>query len=109
MRVANIDIEKTWPASPLADGINHYLKPHPVAVRSCVEVDAAFITSMIDHHQGAIDMAELAESRAEHDEIKQLSQDIIRAQEADIARMHDWQQEWGYDDSMDMGSGPPRR
>ena len=73
------------------------------------DFDAAFITSMIDHHQGAIDMAELAESRAEHDEIKQLSQDIIRAQEAEIARMHDWQQEWGYDDSMDMGSGPPRR
>jgi uncharacterized protein (DUF305 family) len=73
------------------------------------DFDAAFITSMIDHHQGAIDMAELAESRAEHDEIKQLSRDIIRAQEAEIAQMHDWQQEWGYDDSMDMGSRPLRR
>lgn len=73
------------------------------------DFDAAFITSMIDHHQGAIDMAELAESRAEHEEIKQLSRDIIRAQEAEIAQMHDWRQKWGYEDSMDMGSGPLRR
>ena len=77
--------------------------------RSGDDFDAAFITAMIDHHQGAIDMAELAESRAEHDEIKQLSQAIIRAQEGEIAQMHDWQREWGYDDSMDMGSAPPRR
>jgi uncharacterized protein (DUF305 family) len=73
------------------------------------DFDAAFITAMIDHHQGAIDMAELAESRAGHDEIKQLSQDIIRAQEAEIAQMQDWQQEWGYDDSMHMGSTRLRR
>ena len=72
------------------------------------DFDAAFIAAMIDHHQGAIDMAELAESRAEHDEIKQLSQAIIRAQEGEIAQMHDWQREWGYDDSMDMGSAPLR-
>lgn len=77
--------------------------------RSGDDFDAAFITAMIDHHQGAIDMAELAESRAEHDEIKQLSQAIIRAQEGEIAQMHDWQREWGYDDSMDMGSAPLRR
>jgi uncharacterized protein (DUF305 family) len=73
------------------------------------DFDAAFITAMVDHHQGAIDMAELAGSRAEHDEIKQLSQAIIRAQEGEIAQMHDWQREWGYYDSMDMGSAPLRR
>jgi uncharacterized protein (DUF305 family) len=73
------------------------------------DFDAAFITAMIAHHQGAIDMAELAESRAEHDEIRQLSRAIIRAQEGEIAQMHDWQREWGYDDSMDMGSAPIRR
>jgi uncharacterized protein (DUF305 family) len=73
------------------------------------DFDAAFITAMIAHHQGAIDMAELAESRAEHDEIRQLSRAIIRAQEGEIAQMHDWRREWGYDDSMDMGSAPLRR
>ena len=73
------------------------------------DFDAAFITAMIDHHQGAIDMAELAESRAQHDEIKQLSAEIIRAQEAEIAQMEHWRHDWGYDDSMDMGAAPLRR
>ena len=62
------------------------------------DFDAAFITAMIEHHEGAIDMAKLAETRAEHDEIKQLSQDIITAQEGEIAEMKQWQQDWGYDD-----------
>jgi uncharacterized protein (DUF305 family) len=44
-------------------------------------------------------MAKLAETRAEHDDIKQLSQDIITAQEGEIAEMKKWQQQWGYDDS----------
>ena len=77
------------------------------------DFDAAFISAMIEHHEGAIDMAELAESRAEHDEIKQLSQDIIRAQEGEISQMQNWQREWGYTDEdadhdMDMGSAPLR-
>lgn len=65
------------------------------------DFDATFIASMVEHHQGAIDMAELAESRAKHDEVKQLSQDIISAQEREMAQMRQWQQQWGYDDSMD--------
>jgi hypothetical protein len=70
------------------------------------DFDAAFITAMIEHHEGAIEMAELADSRAEHDEINELSQDIIRAQEAEIAQMRDWQTAWGYQDdgSHDMGA-----
>ena len=92
-----------------AGGITMTEMSEDLTDRSGDDFDAAFITAMIDHHQGAIDMAELAESRAEHDEIKQLSQAIIRAQEGEIAQMHDWQREWGYDDSMDMGSAPLRR
>ena len=63
--------------------------------------DAAFITSMIEHHQGAIDMARLAESRAKHAEIKELAREIISAQEGEIAQMERWQREWGYDSMTD--------
>jgi uncharacterized protein (DUF305 family) len=49
--------------------------------------DAAFITDMTAHHQGAIDMAKLAQKRAEHSEIKQLANDIVSAQKAEIAVM----------------------
>lgn len=61
------------------------------------DYDKAFIEMMIAHHKGAVEMAELSEQRAEHDEIKQLSQEIIAAQEKEIADMKQWQLDWGYD------------
>lgn len=63
------------------------------------DFDAAFINAMIEHHEGAIGMAELAETRAEHQQISQLAQEVIAAQEGEISQMKQWQQEWGYDDS----------
>lgn len=60
------------------------------------EFDKAFIEIMIDHHQGAIDMANLAKLQAEHQEIKTLSEDIIEAQTSEIEEMRSWQNSWGY-------------
>jgi uncharacterized protein (DUF305 family) len=60
------------------------------------EFDKAFIEQMIPHHQGAIDMAELALKNAEHQEIKDLAQEIIKAQETEINMMRGWQSSWGY-------------
>jgi uncharacterized protein (DUF305 family) len=58
--------------------------------------DAAFIENMIMHHQAAVDMARLSNERAKHDEIKQLSKDIISAQEKEISQMKEWQHAWNY-------------
>lgn len=60
------------------------------------DFDENFVAMMIAHHQGAIDMAKLAEGRAKHDEVKQLSKDIISAQTKEIQDMMKWQQAWGY-------------
>lgn len=66
------------------------------------EFDKAFIASMIAHHEGAVDMAELSANNAKHDEIKALSNDIIAAQEKEITAMKQWQMDWGYSStSMD--------
>lgn len=51
---------------------------------------------MIEHHQGAIDVARLATQSAKHEEIRALSEQIISAQAAEIAQMRAWQQAWGY-------------
>lgn len=61
------------------------------------DYDKAFIEMMIAHHEGAVDMAELSAERAKHDEIKQLSQEIILAQEKEISDMKQRQLDWGYD------------
>lgn len=60
------------------------------------DYDKAFISYMIEHHQAAVDMAKLSEKNAKHEEIKQLSRNVIEAQENEIANMRQWQQNWGY-------------
>lgn len=60
------------------------------------EFDKLFIELMIAHHEGAVDMAELAESRALHEEIRSLSKAIISAQTQEILEMRQWYSDWGY-------------
>lgn len=59
-----------------------------------VEVDKHFIEQMIPHHEDAIAMAEMALVRAEHPEIKNLAQDIIESQTAEIEQMRGWYKSW---------------
>lgn len=60
------------------------------------EFDKAFIEMMIEHHQGAINMANLIPDRAKHAEIKTLGQAIVTAQTKEITDMKQWQTSWGY-------------
>lgn len=60
------------------------------------EFDKAFMEEMIQHHQGAIDMAKLIETNGKHDELKKLGQDILSAQSKEIDMMQTWQSDWGY-------------
>ena len=48
--------------------------------------DAAFVDSMVPHHEGAVEMAEVGLDNAEHEEIRQLSQNIIESQRAEIKK-----------------------
>jgi len=55
--------------------------------------DERFIDAMVPHHQGAVEMAEVALENAEHEEIKQLSEDIVSTQEAEIEELKGIKQE----------------
>ena len=44
------------------------------------DADVTFATEMIPHHQQAVEMAELAADRAQSPEVRQLAEDIERAQ-----------------------------
>ena len=46
--------------------------------------DAAFVDAMVPHHEGAVEMAEVALQNAEHEEIRVLAREIIDAQRAEI-------------------------
>lgn len=56
--------------------------------------DKAFLSEMIVHHQGAVVMAQQALASSKHQEIKDLAQKIIDAQNAEIAQMQSWQTSW---------------
>lgn len=51
------------------------------------ETDGAFIIEMTDHHEAAIEMAQIATERAEHPEVQQLAQKIITSQGSEIQEM----------------------
>lgn len=57
-------------------------------------VDATFIEGMIPHHEGAIEMANLALLNAKTNEVKNLSKDIISSQQKEIDEMKAWYKEW---------------
>lgn len=56
--------------------------------------DTAFLSEMIVHHEGAVEMAKLALTNAKHQEIKDLASAIITAQNKEIAEMKGWSKGW---------------
>ncbi len=58
------------------------------------DFDIAFMSQMITHHQGAIDMAEQTLKVAKHPETKQEAQKVVDAQTKEIAQMEGWLRDW---------------
>jgi len=56
--------------------------------------DVQFIDMMVPHHQGAVEMAHVAELRAQRPELKAMAADVINGQAAEIERMRTWRAAW---------------
>ena len=56
--------------------------------------DRAFIDAMLPHHQSAIEMAQEARTRAQHQEIKDLAGRIVTGQQREIDQMRAWRAQW---------------
>lgn len=71
------------------------------------EFDQLFIDMMAPHHEGAVEMAKIAQERAEHAEIKAMADAIIAGQQEEIAMMKDWRKQWyGSSDTPPMDAMP---
>lgn len=58
------------------------------------EFDKAFLSEMIMHHEGAVQMAKSALQNAKHQEIKDMANAIVSAQTIEINKMKGWQKSW---------------
>ena len=61
---------------------------------SGADFEKMFLSMMIEHHQGAVEMANLVPDRAKHQELKDLGGNIIRSQSKEIKDMTGWLQSW---------------
>lgn len=59
-----------------------------------VSFDLKFIDTMSAHHQDALDMAKLAETKASHAELRTMAVDMQKAQKAEIDQMAGWRNAW---------------
>ena len=56
--------------------------------------EMSFLTQMIQHHRGAIEMAKMVPSRTKRPELNQLATSIIAAQEQEIGQLTQWLKDW---------------
>ncbi len=58
------------------------------------DYDLRFIDAMIPHHEGAVVMAKAVLKNSQRPELKKLANEIIQAQEKEIAEMKKWRKAW---------------
>lgn len=100
--VAALTFEK--PATQTSD-VSMNSMTEDLRSKSGDDYDKAFITHMIAHHESALDMAKLSQVQAKHQEIKKLSEEIVRNQAAEIEQLKQWQTDWGYAATGDESHG----
>jgi uncharacterized protein (DUF305 family) len=69
--------------------------------------DQQFVDMVVPHHQGAVEMAGIAQRRGEHAEVKRMAADILRSQSTEIDQMKAWRKQWfGSDQTPPMDKMP---
>lgn len=69
------------------------------------DADVMFAQMMIPHHEQALEMAKLADGRAQDAQIKKLVAAIEQAQDPEIQKMKAWLKGWGKPESAAAGHG----
>jgi uncharacterized protein (DUF305 family) len=69
------------------------------------DADVTFAQGMIPHHEQAIEMAQMAEERAEDSRVLDLASRIEAAQQPEIETLSGWLENWGVEEAGGMDHG----
>ncbi|GLZ79221.1 lipoprotein [Actinorhabdospora filicis] len=86
-------------------GMDHGASPQTSSTQGFNSADVMFAQMMIPHHQQALEMATLAETRASDPEVKQLAAAIKSAQDPEITTLKGWLTTWGQPLEASMSHG----
>jgi uncharacterized protein (DUF305 family) len=91
-----MDWYKTSPKEVANEKADKEMKPHMsmLQAKKDADFDKAFLEMMPKHHHMAVEMAEQAESKATHPELKELASKIAKDQQAEIKQMKSWATSW---------------
>ncbi len=82
------DWRASWyPDAPMTSGTGADMGTMQVSDDATIAYDIRWLTAMIDHHEGAVTMANEALANAEHAELKTLATAIIAEQNGEIEQM----------------------
>jgi uncharacterized protein (DUF305 family) len=86
--------EAWFPDLPETQGMGMEMGDMMISDDASIPFDQRFVEAMIAHHEGAIAMARDAQQKSERSEITTLADNIITAQESEIAQMRQWLSDW---------------
>ena len=84
----------TGPSSQALNGIIAKMNEE-MALPFSGNADVDFVKRMISHDQGAVDMAKIVLAFGKDVGVKKVAEDVIKMNEADIAKMQDWLKKQG--------------
>ena len=84
----------TGPASQALNGIIARMQGE-MTLPFSGNADVDFVRRMISHDQGAVDMAKVVLAFGKEEKVKKIAEDVIRTNEADIAKMQTWLKQQG--------------
>ena len=89
MTMGSAAIGSDAPHMDLMDGMDK-MNADMMTGATAPDIDVAFVCSMIPHHQGAVEMAQVAQQFGSDPWINMFAQEIISAQQVEIAEMQAW-------------------
>lgn len=105
LSLAACGAEDMMPGGAAQNGAGKTASPGVEVDQAHNDADTEFAQLMIVHHEGAVEMADLAVEKAESQQVRDLAERISAAQGPEIEQMSSWLDAWGEERAPMAGHG----